>query len=355
MQYQTLGQTDINVSRICLGTMTWGLQNDEAEGHRQMDYALERGVNFWDTAEMYAIPPVPETFGTTEAIIGSWFEKSGKRDAVVLATKISPVPWAREEQVPAINKQTIHQALEGSLKRLKTDYIDLYQLHWPTNRPNYHFDNHWRFQPAAGAAAKQQISDDILETLHTLDGLVKEGKIRSVGLSDDSAWGIKTFVDLADQHQLPRLASIQNEYNLLRRRDETDVLETCALEEVSYLPWSPLQMGVLSGKYQNGAMPEGARMSPDIMKDQADRFNSRLGPMVYPAVQRYLDVAERHGLDICQMAIAFTIRKPLYASTIIGATNMAQLKTNIDAVDLVLSDEVLADIEKVYRDYPVPF
>ena len=355
MQTTTLGQTDITISRICLGTMTWGVQNSEAEGHAQMDYALERGVNFWDTAEMYAIPPEEKTFGKTEEVIGTWFEKAGKRDEVVLATKISPVPWARGEQVPQINKKTIHEALEGSLKRLKTDYIDLYQLHWPTNRPNYHFDNAWRFQPAAGADAKQRILDNKLEILQTLDGLIKAGKIRAIGLSDDSAWGIKSYVDLAEKHGLPRMASIQNEYNLLRRRDETDVLEACALEEVSYLPWSPLQMGILSGKYLKGQMPAGARMSPEVMGANAGNFNTRLSPHVYPAVQRYMDVAERHGLDICQMAIAFTIRSPLYASTIIGATTMEQLKTNIDAVDLVLSDEVLADIAKVYRDYPMPF
>lgn len=355
MQYTRLGKTDLNVSRICLGTMTWGKQNNEADGHAQMDYALTQGVNFWDTAEMYAIPPTPETYGTTETIIGSWFAKTNKRKDVILATKFSPLPWARDEETPTTNRANIILAVENSLKRLQTDYIDLYQFHWPTNRPNYHFANWWDFEPAQGAAAKEAIVANKLEILQTLAELVQQGKIRHFGLSDDSAWGIKQFADLAEQHNLPRVASIQNEYNLMRRRDETDVMETCALEEVAYLAWSPLEMGVLSGKYLNGKQPAGTRFSDEVMGEGLARYETRLGKQVDLAVTDYLGIANKHGLDVCQMAIAFTIRKPYMTASIIGATNLDQLKSNIDAINLTLTDEVLQDIEKVRHAYPVPF
>ncbi|MEC9292154.1 MAG: aldo/keto reductase [Pseudomonadota bacterium] len=355
MKYAKLGSSDVQVSRICLGTMTWGKQNTQDEGSRQMDYALEQGVNFWDTAEMYAIPPSPETYGTTETVIGNWFESRGKRSDVVLATKFSPVPWARGEEAPVINKANIEVAVDESLKRLKTDYIDVYQLHWPTNRSNYHFANWWDFKPAMGKEARAKIIENKLEILEALKAQVDAGKIRHIGLSDDSAWGITQFAELAEKHGLPRIVSIQNEYNLLRRRDEHDVAEACALEEVAYLPWSPLQMGVLSGKYLDGKFPKGARFSPEVMSGQEDRFHTRLALNTDKAVRAYMGVAEKHGLDVCQMAIAFTIREPWMTSTIIGATNMEQLKSNIAAVDVELSEECLKDIHKVYQDYPVPF
>lgn len=355
MKYTKLGTSDLNISRICLGTMTWGKQNTQDEGFQQMDYALDQGVNFWDTAEMYAIPPTEETYGTTESIIGHWFESRGKRDEVILATKFSPLPWARGEDVPTTNREMILKAVEGSLKRLKTDYIDLYQLHWPTNRPNYHFDGWWGFESPMGLEAKSAITDNKLEILRTFKELIDQGKIRHVGLSDDSAWGIKHYVDLAEQYDLPRIVSIQNEYNLLRRRDESDVAETCSLEEVTYLPWSPLNMGVLSGKYLEGTFPSGTRFSKEVMGDQWDRFHTRISLHVNDAVKAYMDVANKHGLDMCQMAIAFTIRKPWLASTIIGATSMEQLKTDIAAIDVTLSDECLRDIHEIYQRYPIPF
>lgn len=356
MEYTKLGSSDLDVSRICLGTMTWGRQNNQQEGFEQMDYAIGEGVNFWDTAEMYAIPPTPDTYGTTETIIGNWFADRGRRKDVILATKFSPLPWARGEDVPLTNRHNIITAVENSLKRLQTDYIDVYQFHWPTNRSNYHFANWWDFEPSGmGAEVKKAITDNKIEILQTMQELIQQGKIRHMGLSDDSAWGIKQFIDLSEKMNLPRIVSIQNEYNLLRRRDETDVIETCAYENVAYLPWSPLQMGVLSGKYLNGQFPAGSRFSKEIVGDQWDRFSTRLDLHTDDAVRAYMDVAKKHGLDVCQMAIAFTIRKPWLTSTIIGATTIDQLKTNIAAIDIKLSDACLADIRDVYRKYPVPF
>lgn len=354
MKYTKLGKTNIDISRICLGTMTWGRQNTQAEGFEQMDYALSNGVNFWDTAEMYAIPPTAKTYGKTEEIIGNWFKASQKRQDVIIATKFSPMPWARNEENPVTNKATIIDAVHNSLKRLQTDYIDLYQFHWPTNRPHYHFGNWWDFEPSAGHNNKEQIVENIHEILMTCDELVKAGKIKHIGLSNDSAWGINQFIKLSEKYNLPRLASIQHEYNLNRRRDETDVMEICALEDISYLAWSPLEQGVITGKYRNGARPAGTRMSPEILDGQEDRYGFRFATND-DAVTEYIEVAKKHNLDICQMAIAFTIRKPYMSSSIIGATTMDQLKTNIDAINLKLSNEVLADIEKVRRKYPVPF
>ena len=245
------------------------MQNTQAEAFEQMDYALSAGVNFWDTAEMYAIPPTAATYGSTEKIIGNWLAKNKKRrKEIILATKISPAPWARGAHNAVINRKNIIAAVEGSLQRLQTDYIDLYQLHWPTNRPNYHFAN-WRdFEPAVGLGERQKIIDNMLESLSTCDELMKSGKIKHLGLSDDSAWGVTQFCALAKEHNVPRIVSIQNEYNLLRRRDEADVMEACALEEVSYLSWSPLQMGILSGKYLNGQVLQGAHFSPQVIAGQ---------------------------------------------------------------------------------------
>ncbi|WP_150464265.1 aldo/keto reductase [Francisella sp. XLW-1] len=357
MKYTKLGKTNIDISRICLGTMTWGAQNTQDQGFEQMDYALSQGVNFWDTAELYAVPPTPDTYGKTEEIIGNWFASRQKRQDVILATKFSPIPWARNEKNPQINRENIISAVDNSLRRLKTDYIDLYQFHWTVNRPNYHFADWWSFEPAQGANAKQQIQDNILETLKACDELIKAGKIRHIGLSNDSAWGLNQFINLAEEHNLPRIVSLQNEYNLLRRRDETDVMETCAIEDISYLAWSPLQMGILSGKYLDGNIPAGSRMSDEVMgsPEQKARFATRQNATVDLSVEEYLEIAKKHNLDVCQMAIAFTIRKEYMSSSIIGATTMQQLKTNIDAINLDLSAEVLADIEKVRRKYPIPF
>lgn len=351
MDYTTLGHTDIKISRICLGTMTWGLQNNEAEGHEQMDYALDQGVTFWDTAEMYAIPPSEKTYGTTETIMGTWFQKTGRRKDVVLASKISPVPWAVGGG--AINKAGIAKSVDASLARLQTDYIDLYQLHWPVNRPNYHFHNSWGFCPNPKMLDREAVIANQIEILEALEKEIQAGKIRAIGLSDDSAWGIASYCALAEKHGLPKMASIQNEYNVLRRRDETDVAEACVLEDVAYLPWSPLAMGVLSGKYLGGQFPEGARFS--ISESKNDRYEYRLNDAVMAATQKYVDLAAQHDLDPCQMAIAWTLQRPFVASTIIGATNMDQLEVDIAAADVRLSGEVMKSIDAIYKEFPMPF
>ncbi len=358
MKYSNLGNTNLKISKICLGTMTWGLQNSQSEAFEQMNYSLSRGVNFWDTAEMYAIPPTAETYGTTETIIGNWFKETGKRNEIILATKFSPLPWARNEEIPTTNKKNIITAVENSLKRLKTDYIDLYQLHWPTNRPNYHFAGWWDFKPAFGLSAKKQIVDNKIEILQTFQDLVDAGKIRYIGLSDDSAWGIKQYADLSENLNLPRIVSIQNEYNLLRRRDEYDVAESCALESVSYLAWSPLAMGVLSGKYLGKSFPnfpKNTRFSQEIMKDGWDRYQTRVELNSENATKEYLEIAKKYNLDPCQMAIAFTLTKEWITSSIIGATSMKQLQDDIAAIDLNLTKECLQEIDLIYKRYPVPF
>lgn len=346
MEYRKLGRTGLDVSLICLGTMTWGRQNTEGEGHEQMDYALERGVNFWDTAEMYAVPPTPDTYGKTEEIIGTWFATRGKRDQVILASKIAGpgLPWVRDGQ-NQIDRENITKAVEGSLKRLQTDYIDLYQLHWP-NRGSYHFSQHWNYAPDFN---KDGVLDNMNETLETLDALIKDGKIRAVGLSNETAWGTAQWLRLAEEKGLPRMASIQNEYSLLCRHFEPDLQELALAEDCGLLAWSPLATGMLSGKYLDGARPEGSRWSIE------QRGNARDTEAAQNAVRGYMGIADKHGLDVCQMALAFVNRQPFVTSNIIGATSMEQLKTNIDSIDISLSPEILDDIEKLYRMYPMPY
>ena len=355
MEYTTLGRTDIKISRICLGTMTWGLQNTQAEAFEQMDYALERGVQFWDTAEMYAVPPTPETYGTTETIIGNWFKDSYRRDEVVLATKFSPMPWARGPELADPTRESITMAVENSLKRLQTDYIDLYQLHWPTTRSGLGGAAWWTYMPPQDKDARSRIVENIHEVLETLDGFVQAGKIRTIGLSNDTAWGISQYIRQSELHGLARIVSLQNEYSLLRRYIERNIAETCALEDVSILAWSPLAMGLISGKYLRGARPDGARFSAEVMREQMSRFETRFSPQADIVIVRLLEIAKRYGLDLCQVAIKFTIRYPYLSSSIIGATTMEQLKTNIDAIDTVLSDEMMTEIAALYREYPVPF
>ena len=351
MKFSTLGRTDIKVSRVCLGTMTWGRQNDEADGHAQMDYAVEQGVNFFDTAEIYAIPPLPETYGKTEEIVGTWFEKTGKREDIILASKIGGigVGWIRDGS--PITGDAIENAVNGSLKRLKTDYIDLYQLHWP-NRPFPHFARNHAGILDFAQMDTAKIEDNLHDILQGLDKAVKAGKIRYAGLSDDTAYGIMKYLQLSDKFDLPRMQSIQNEFSLLNRSDDPYVAEVCALEDVSYLPWSPLATGMLSGKYANGAMPEGARWNYEL---EDGRELSRRTDAANNAVDGYIDVAKKYGLDVCQMALKFVDKQNFVTSTIIGATSMEQLKSNISAFDIELSDDVMADIDAVYRQYPIPY
>jgi len=346
MEYRKLGKTGLDISLIGLGTMTWGWQNTQADGFEQMDYALERGINFFDTAEMYAIPPSEAHFGTTEAIIGNWFASRSNRDKVILASKITGpgFPWLRGGN-NRINKENILQAVEGSLTRLQTDYIDLYQLHWP-NRGSYHFGNTWGFSPDFDVNAEE---DNFLEVLHTLQNLIKEGKIRHIGLSNETAWGVNKWLQLSKDHGLPRMASIQNEYSLLCRQFEPDLSEIAMHEDCGLLAWSPLTRGILSGKYLDGAKPVGARLTMETRQEH------RVGKQVDCATKKYIDIAQRYDLDPCQMALAFVNSRPFVSSTLIGATTMEQLQSNIDSISITLSDEVLKEISLVRREHPMPF
>lgn len=342
MKMNKLGRTDLNVSEICLGTMTWGEQNSEADAHEQIDYALDQGINFMDTAELYAVPPKPETYGKTEEHIGTWFQKNGKRDQWILATKVAGagVKWVRDGK--PISKQTITEAVEGSLKRLQTDYIDLYQLHWP-NRGTYHFENSWTFD--AGKQPTQSTLDNMLEVLQTLDGLVKAGKIRHFGLSNESGWGIMQYLKIAEAHNLPRPVSTQNEYSLLRRLFDLDLSEVARHEDVGLLAYSPLAAGALSGKYLDGAVPAGSRAAISNGIYRHNEFSE-------PAIRCYVNLAQDHGLDPCQMAIAFCLTRFFMTSVIIGATKMDQLKSDIAAANVTLNEDVLQGIQEIYHRYP---
>ncbi|VAW85801.1 Tas protein, an NADP(H)-dependent aldo-keto reductase [hydrothermal vent metagenome] len=346
MEYRQLGKTGLKISVIGLGTMTWGLQNTQAEGFEQMDYALACGINFFDTAEMYAIPPSSQTFGSTETIIGNWFASRSSRDKVILASKITGpgLPWIRDGK-SVIDKKNILLAVDSSLKRLQTDYIDLYQLHWP-NRGSYHFGKTWDYAPEFDAQAEE---DNFLEVLYTLQGLIHAGKIRHIGLSNETAWGITKWLQLAEQHNLPRVAAIQNEYSLLCRYFEPDFSEIAINEDCGLLAWSPLCRGMLSGKYLDGARPEGRRLTIETRKEH------RIGSLTDAAVKKYIDLAKRYDLDVCQMALAFVNSRSFVTSTLIGATNMTQLKSNIDSISLELSTEIYTEIDKIRRDYPMPF
>ena len=346
MEYRKLGKTGLDISLIGLGTMTWGWQNTQAQGFEQMDYALERGINFFDTAEMYAIPPSPERFGTTETIIGNWFKARGSRDKVILASKIAGpgLPWLRDGN-NQINKENILTAVEGSLNRLQTDYIDLYQLHWP-NRGSYHFGKTWDFAPNFDPKREEE---NFLEVLHTLQGLIQAGKIRHIGLSNETAWGLNKWLQLAKEENLPRMASIQNEYSLLCRQFEPDLSEIALHEECGLLAWSPLTRGIISGKYLNGARPAGARITMET------RPEHRLGEQLDLACEKYIALAKRFDLDPCQMALAFVNSRPFVSSTLIGATTMEQLRSNIDSISLTLPDDVLKGIHLIRREHPMPF
>lgn len=346
MLYRPLGRTGIKVSLICLGTMTWGRQNSEAEGHAQMDYALERGVNFFDTAEMYAVPPNAETYGKTEAIIGTWFKKKNNRDKVILATKIAGpgLPWVRGGKAK-IDRENIVAAVETSLKRLQTDYIDLYQLHWP-NRGSYAFNQLWTYTPKFDV---KKTEDNFLEVLETLGELVKAGKIRHAGLSNETAWGTLKWLRLSEEKSLPRMVSIQNEYSLLYRLFEPDMHEVAMAEDIGLLAWSPLATGMISGKYLGGKRPKGSRWT--LLAGGSARDTEQANK----AVKAYMAVAKKHRLDVCQMALAFVNSRPFVTSNIIGATSMEQLKTNIDSIKITLGPETLADIDRVRRDFPIPY
>jgi aryl-alcohol dehydrogenase-like predicted oxidoreductase len=344
MHMRPLGRTGLDVSLICLGTMTWGEQNTEAEGFEQMDYAVSRGINFFDTAEMYAIPPRPETQGSTETIIGRWFAARKNRQDIILATKVagrSMMDWMREPRSPArLISSQMTQALDKSLKRLQTDYIDLYQIHWPERAVPWG-SNPTRFSINDYPALADEAS--IQSQLEVLDGFVKAGKVRHVGLSNESAWGTMKFLQASEAHGLPRMQSIQNAYNLLNRTYEVNLAEITMREGISLIPYSPLAQGYLSGKYLDGARPPRARTT---LFNRGQRYEK---PGAENAIRAYVGIAKKHGLDPSVMANAFVNRQPFVASNIIGATTMDQLKLAIDSADLVLSAEILAEIDHVHQ------
>lgn len=344
MDYRELGRTGIKVSALCLGTMTWGEQNSEAEAHEQMDHALAQGINFFDTAELYPIPPKRETQGRTEAYIGSWFKARKSRDQVILASKVmgrSKYDWFRKDGAQArVSPGQIREAVEASLGRLRTDYIDLYQVHWP--------DRPIKVMGALEYEAKEGDAHPIGETLAVLGKLVEEGKVRAIGISNETPWGTMTYLKEAEARGLPRIASIQNAYSLVNRSFEVGLSEIAHREDVGLLAYSPLAQGYLTGKYEGGALPEGSRKA---LFDRLKRYESAQG---LEAVSAYTALAGANGLDPAQMALQFVVSRPFVTSAILGATTMAQLETDIGAFDLRLSEEVLGAIEEIHRTHTNP-
>jgi aryl-alcohol dehydrogenase-like predicted oxidoreductase len=346
MQTLTLGKTGLTVSELCLGTMTWGTQNTESEGHAQADLALDHGCTFWDTAEMYPVNPVrAETAGRTEEIIGTWLAARGGRDRLVIATKVTGKGQILRPGQP-VTGATMRAAVEGSLRRLQTDYIDLYQLHWP-NRGSYHFRQAWGYAPKGIDKATE--TAQMTDILTTAQALVAEGKIRAIGLSNESVWGAARWLHLADSLGLPRMATVQNEYSLLCRQFDTDWAELSLIEDMPLLAFSPLATGLLSGKYAGDVIPEGSRRSvnPDL--------GGRVTAQVFPAVAAYLGIAARHGLDPCQMAIAFCRTRPFTTIPIIGATTLDQLRLNLGAAGVTLAPDALGEIAETHRAFPAPY
>lgn len=343
MKYTTLPNTDLKVSKICLGTMTFGEQNTEADGHAQMDYALEKGVNFFDTAEMYSVPARQATYGSTEKIIGSWFKKTGKRKEIILASKIAgPNPsftYMREKN--DFSPASIKYALDKSLQRLQTDYIDLYQLHWPERKTNFFGQRGFKVQDDAW-------EDNIQATLQTLEGFIKEGKIKHIGLSNETPWGIMRFLEESKYKNLPKIKTVQNPYSLLNRLFEGGSAEICMRENVGLLAYSPLAFGVLSGKFLTGFDHPNARIR---LFPQFSRYNSA---ECTEATKSYSQIAKKHGISLAQMALAFVNQQAFVTSNIIGATNLAQLKENITSIDVVLTEEIINEINAVHATIPDP-
>ncbi len=345
MKYRSLGQTDLDVSLICLGTMTWGQQNTAQEAFAQMDYALDRGVNFFDVAELYPVVPKAETQGLSEQYIGQWLAKSGNRENIVLASKVTGRGEANPGTMhirngPRLNKEQIHQAIDGSLTRLQTDYLDLYQVHWPERSTNFF-----------GALGYQHGDDDgveIRETLLAMADLVKQGKVRHIGISNETPWGVMEYLRLAEELNLPRIASIQNPYNLLNRSFEIGLAEMSIRENVSMLAYSPMAFGVLSGKYNGGVKPEGSRLA------LFERFQRYSNPQALAAAESYTQLAQEYGLAPDQMALAFVNQQQFMTSNIIGATTMEQLQRNIESVDIVLDNEIIKAINVINHKYCIP-
>ena len=344
MNYKKLGSTDVDVSTICLGTMTWGEQNSKADGFEQMDYAIDNGVNFWDTAEIYAIPMREETYGETENIIGEWFKKTKKRDKVILATKVSG-PTSKEYIRGggcSYDKKSMSEALEKSLKRMQTDYIDLYQLHWPERNTNFFGKQGYEHD----SNEKNWIAFE--EILENLKKFVDAGKIRYVGLSNETAWGLAKCLELSKLKNLPKMMAVQNPYNLLNRTYEVGLAEISVREQSGLLAYSPLAFGYLTGKYRNNNMPKGSRI--DLFKDFT-RYNNVNS---IKAIVEYYKISQKFNLDFAQLSIKFCEIQPFVTSVIIGATTMQQLKTNVESVNVKLNNEIINEINEVQKIYPNP-
>lgn len=349
MKTNPLGRTGIEVTEYCLGTMTFGSQTDEATAHAQIERARDAGINFMDAAEMYPVNPVKkETIGLTERILGNWFAKTGRRNEWILATKHSGEGLQAVRDGAPITSDTIPGAVENSLKRLQTDHIDLYQFHWP-NRGSFMFRKNWRYDPTASSYSREEVIQDIEDCLGALQREVERGTIRAFGLSNDSAWGTMQWLLAAERTGGPRVASIQNEYSLMCRMADTDLAELMHYEDVGLLPFSPLAAGLLSGKYQGGALPEGSRMAIN------GNLGGRKSERAFEAVDAYLALARELGLDPVHMALAFSISRPFVTSSIFGATTLEQLEHALGAIDLRLDDEALERIDAVHKQHPMPF
>lgn len=346
MQYKQLGDNALNVPLLCLGSMTWGSsQNTAAEGREQISMALANGLNFIDTAEMYPVNPVAaETCGDSESVIGSWITENGQRDKLLIATKIAGngLDWVREGR--SITPDSIDEALEGSLKRLNTDYIDIYQLHWP-NRGSFHFRQNWAYR--APKHSVEAADDHFAAVSDRLDKLVQSGKIRHWGLSNESTWGMAKWISHSEGKTKP--ISIQNEYSPLCRSFDTDLGELCVNEDIGLLSFSPLACGLLTGKYQNGAIPAGSRRSIEAT------MHGRINDKVWPAVDAYIALAKAHGIDPAQMALAWAMQRPFIGSVIFGSTTLEQLDTALGAQDMVLSEELLQSMDEINRSHPMPY
>lgn len=346
MQLRTLGASDIKISLMGLGTMTFGEQNTENDAHMQLDYATANGINFIDTAELYPVPARAETQGLTESYIGSWLKKTGKRSEIILASKVAG-PGRKEwighiRNVPKLNAIHINQAIESSLKRLNTEYLDLYQVHWPSRSTNYFGQLGYKY-------AKDNHPETIEETLRALTDLVKAGKVRTIGVSNETPWGVMTYLTLARELGLERIVSIQNPYSLLNRSYEIGLAEIAHRDQVGLLAYSPLGFGVLSGKYLNGKRPEGARISK-----WESYFPRYMTPKAQQATQLYVELAQQHGLDPAQMALAYVNSRPFLTTNIMGATTLEQLKANIASSELNLNPEILEGIEQIHMEHPNP-
>lgn len=344
MKFKKLSKTDIDVSLICLGTMTWGEQNSQEEAFEQMNYSVENGINFFDTAELYAVPPKAETYSKTETMIGNWFQEKKNRDQIILATKISGpgLTWIRGGGMQ-YNQESISKAIEGSLKRLQTDYIDLYQLHWPERTTNFFSKLGYRHDQ------KEEEWNSFESILTILKKFVEQGKIRHIGLSNETPYGLTKYLNLSEALNLPRVVSVQNPYSLVNRTYEVGMAEISIRDQAGLLAYSPLGFGVLSGKYLNNQMPEGSRL-----KLFGNSFPRYQGTRTSKAVQEYFHIAKKHNLSLTQMSLAFVNQQEFVTSNIIGATTIDQLKENIDSVNIVLDQEVFKEINAVHNENPNP-